>query len=68
MLVPWKALNGMHMPTSQCNRGAEWKRWRFAAEEDREVTAWVLSIYGCPLEMVTYFRYLGWVISAADDD
>ena len=26
MLVPWKALNGTHRRTAQCNRGAERKR------------------------------------------
>ena len=32
MLVLRKALNGMHRRTSQCKRGAEWKRRRLAAE------------------------------------
>ena len=37
-------------------------------EEEREVTARDFSAYGIPLEMVTSFKYLGRVISAADGD
>ena len=33
-----------------------------------EVTTKAFSIYGIPLEMVTSFRYLGRVISLADDN
>ena len=66
MLV--EALNGTHICTAQCNLGAERKRWQLAAEEEREVTARDFSAYGRPLDMVTPFRYLGWVILAADDD
>ena len=68
MLVPWKALSGTHRHTSQCNWGAEQKRRKLAADEEREVTASDFSAYGRPLEMVTYFRYLRRVILAADDD
>ena len=68
MLVPWKALNGTHRRTAQCTRGAEQNRWRLAAEEEREVTVRAFRAYGIPLEMVTSFKYLGRVISAADDD
>ena len=68
MLVPWKALNGTHRRTSQCDRSAEQEQWRLVAEEEREVTTRSLSTYGCPLEMVTSFRYLGQIISVADDN
>ena len=44
------------------------KRWKLAAEEEREVTARSFSAYGRPLEMVTSFIYLGRVILAADYD
>ena len=64
MLVPRKALNGMHRCTEQYNWGAERKRRRLAAKEDREVTARDFSAYGRPLEMVNSFRYLGRVILA----
>ena len=39
-----------------------------AAEEVRSVTSREFSDYGSPLEMVIYFRYLGRVMSVADDD
>ena len=38
------------------------------AEEAREATTRKFSAYGTPLEMVTSFKYLGRVLSAADDD
>ena len=68
MLVPWKALNGTHRIMTQCNRGAERKRQRLAAEEERLVTDRTFSAYGIPLDMVTPFKYLEWVISATDDN
>ena len=37
-------------------------------EEESVVTSWAFSAYGRPLEMVTSFRYLRRVISAADDE
>ena len=37
-------------------------------EEYQDVTSREFSAYGRPLEMVTSFRYLGRVISAADED
>ena len=63
-----KALNGTHRRTSQCNQGADRKRQKLAAEKEREVTVRAFSAYGLPLENVTSFRYLGRVISAADDN
>ena len=68
MLVPWKALNGMRRHMAQCNRGVERNRYRLAAEEEKEVVAKAFNAYGIPLEMVASFKYLGRVISAADDD
>ena len=68
MLVPWKALNEMHRRTAQCNRGAERRRRRLAAEEGREVTARAFSPYGRPLEMVTSFKYLGQVILETENE
>ena len=41
---------------------------QLAAEEEREVTTRDFSVYGRPLEMVTSFRYLEWVILVADND
>ena len=39
-----------------------------AAEEARAVTSRAFSAYGRPLEMVPFFKYLGRVLLAADDD
>ena len=33
MLVSWRSLNGSHQCIAQCNKGAERKQWRLAAEE-----------------------------------
>ena len=68
MLVLCKILNETHIHTSQFNWGAEWKRWRLVAEEEREVTVRAFSAYGRPLEMVSSFRYLGQGISEVDDN
>ena len=38
------------------------------AEEEIGFTARAFSAYGPPLEMVTSFKYLGWVILATDND
>ena len=39
-----------------------------AEEEDRAVTSREFITYGLPLEMVTYFKYLGRVLSVEDVD
>ena len=52
----------------QYKEGEEQKRRRQAAEEERAVTSSSFIAYECPLDMVTYFKYLGQVISAADGD
>ena len=39
-----------------------------SAEEEREVTPRAFSAYGRPLGMVNSFKYLGWLISVANDD
>ena len=67
-MLPWKALNVTHRCTSQCTWGADQKKRKLAAEEEREATARDFSPYGCPLEMVTSFKYLGQVISATDGE
>ena len=68
MLVLWKALNRMHMRTSQCTQGEERRRRRLAEEEEIEVTNRVFRAYGHHLEMVTSSKYLGQMISETDDD
>ena len=56
------------MHTEKRAWGAERRRQRLAAEEEREVIVRDFSAYGRPLGMVTSFKYLGRVISATDDD
>ena len=46
MMVPWEALDGTHWRTAQFTRGAERRRWRLVAEEEREVTEKAFSAYG----------------------
>ena len=52
----------------QCKKGAERKQWKLAAEEANEFTSTAFSAYGLTLEMVTSFKYLGIVLSAADNE
>ena len=33
IMVPWKALNGQHVTTSQCAKGKEWKKRQMAKED-----------------------------------
>ena len=68
MLVPCNALNGRHLDTAQCDRGAERKRRWLAEEELRDSTERAFEAYGAPLENVTAFRYLERVMMAGDDD
>ena len=68
MLVPWRKLNGRHLATAQCGRGAERKRRRLSEEELRDSTDRYFQAYGEPLENVTAFRYLVQVMTAGDDD
>ena len=68
MLIPWSELNGRHIATEQCARGADCKRKRLADEELREILERAFQAYGEPLENVSAFRYLGRVMTAGDDD
>ena len=68
MLVTWRYLNGLHQCKVNFKKGEERKRRRLAVEKEREVTSWAFSAYGRHPEMVTSFRYLGRVVSAADKD
>ena len=58
----------MNRRTAKFKKGAEQKRRILATEEEKAVTPRAFSAYGRPLDMVIYFKYLGGVISAADDD
>ena len=46
----------------------EQKRCRLAAEDTREIVSRYLKAYGSPLETVTYFKYLGRILTTSDDD
>ena len=48
MLVSLRALNGRHLATTQYAMGAEWKRWRLAEEELREILERAFKAYGEP--------------------
>ena len=68
MLVPWRTLNRRHPATAQCARGAERKMRRLVEEELREITERAFEAYGDPLENVTAFKSLGWMMMAGDYD
>ena len=66
MLVTWKAPNRWNVITDQCDKGAERKRWRLAEEEIRESAERTFQAYSRHLATVTLFKYLGWILMAAD--
>ena len=68
MQVPRNVLNGRHLGTAQCAKGAERKRRRLDETETRENLERTFSAYGQLMETVTEFRYLGRILTAADDD
>ena len=68
MQVPRKALNGCHLGTAQCSKGAERKRRRLAEMEKRDNSEQVFRAYGQPMEAVTEFRYLGRLLTATDNN
>ena len=68
MQVPRKALNGLHLGTAQCAKGAERKRRRLAKTETRENLERAFHAYGKPMEDVSEFWYLGWLLTATYDD
>ena len=68
MFVSHKDLNGRHMTTDFCRRGAERKWRRLAEEEARTEANMAITAYGIPLTLVTPFKYLGRIITAKDKD
>ena len=66
--VPRKALNGSHLGTAQCKKGAEQKRRWLAETETWENSERAFHAYGKPMEAVSEFRYLGRLLTATDDD
>ena len=68
MFVPQKALNGRNLATDFCQRGMEIKWRQLMEKEARARTERPITAYGAPLPQVTYFKYLGRVIVAEDDN
>ena len=66
--VPRKALNGIHLGTAQCAKGADRKRRWLAEMETRENSERAFKAYGQLMEAVKEFRYLGRLLTATDDD
>ena len=68
MQVPWKALNGCHLGTAQCAKGAERKRRQLAETKTRENSERAFKAYGEPMDAVSEFRYLGRLLTETDDN
>ena len=68
IMEPWISLNVFQKSTAHYKKGTERKRQRLVAKEARVVTSMAFSAYGIPLEVVPSFKYLGRLLSAADDD
>ena len=61
-------INGRHLGTAQCKKGAERKRRRLAETETMENLERAFHAYGKPMEAVSEFRYLGRLLMATEDD
>ena len=66
--VSRKALNGRHLGTNQCRKGAERKIRRLAAAEGEAATEREFNAYGKRMKLVKEFRYLGRILTCTDDD
>ena len=68
MFIIWWDLNCKHQDTATCSRGVKWKqkqRREEYAQRSKEVD---FQAYGRPLVLVSYFKYLGRVLTAPDDN
>ena len=61
--VSRKALNGRHLETNQCKKGAERKQRRLAAAELETTSEKAFHAYGTKMRSVTEFKFLGRVLS-----
>ena len=68
MFVLHKALNSRHLAMSFFRRGKERKRHRLEEKETQAGTEMAITAYRILPAPVTSFKYLGGVLSAADDD
>ena len=66
--VSRKALNGRHLETGQCRKGAERKQRRLATAEVQTTSEKAFHTYGTKMRAVTEFKYLGRVMTNTDDD
>ena len=66
--VSRKALNGRHLETNQCKKGAERKLRRLAAAEGEAATERAFHAYGKKMRAVTELRYLGRILTNTDDN
>ena len=57
--VSRKALNGLHLGTLQCQKGADWKRRRLTEVETRKNTERAFHAHGKLMAAVSEFCYLG---------
>ena len=68
MFVPWRALNGRHKTTEMCRIGADKKRRRLEEAEVRDSAEMAFEVYGGQLQTVSWFKYLGRILTEGDDD
>ena len=68
MFIVQRDLNVWHPYTELFQLGEERKCCQLAAEEAELVVETVLTAYGCPLVVAPDFKYLGWYLSASDND
>ena len=68
MLVTWRTLNGRHLATAQCDKGAERKRIKLVEEELWESLERAFQADEKPLKTVTLFKYMGWFMPAGDSN
>ena len=68
MQVPCRALNGRHLGTTKCEKGAERKRRWLAETETRENSERAFEEYWAPIESVSELKYLGRILTATDNN
>ena len=68
MFVLHQDLKFRHLATAFCQREEERKRRCLAEDEARAGTELAITAYGTPINLVTSFKYLGRVLSEADEN
>ena len=68
MFVSHEALNGRYTTMEFCRWGAE-RKWSCLEEEEARVgSETVITEYGTHLTPFTFFKYIGQILTEADDD